>query len=445
MKKIFLGLLALQVLFGCSKNEEAIEETPVSVTGLLDAPYSSLTSEQKKLKLETEAKSTVSEFEKTKTSSTIEAIQNLDKLLETDRIDILSGLNNNGISDVFNVSAVFGIYTWNNTVKRWEKTVSTNNLTFRYPSKISGTTNDAEIVLNATPSPIKVDIIDAPKRYQWVYDPNVGNMVPVLVSNEVLDKIHLPLTVDATIKIKGIDSGNISIVNTYNNNNHIPTTSNLKLTLNDGYALEIKNDRNNSPSVASALLTHNSKSILGYNFNSNGNIDQLLNNNNSSSIDYGKANTLITILDDFAILGSGDIETTTAELEKAESSIPKPNYFSSDYYIKSNEKSKKISDLKAELYNKHSKLVLVSKKDKNKIASIVAKSELVSSGNTPFVWRNGTWEYSMGTVYQKVERYDVKYYLKFDDNSVVAMNVYFSTGFDSLKSQIEDFITFLNK
>ncbi|QYS91986.1 hypothetical protein JJC04_04995 [Flavobacterium covae] len=49
----------------------------------------------------------------------------------------------------------------------------------------------------------------------------------------------------------------------------------------------------------------------------------------------------------------------------------------------------------------------------------------------------------MGTVYQKVERYDVKYYLKFDDNSVVAMNVYFSTGFDTLKNQIEDFITFL--
>ncbi|MFK7049686.1 hypothetical protein FLACOL_02367 [Flavobacterium columnare] len=445
MKKIFLGLITLQFLFSCSKNEEAIEETPVSTINLLNAPYSSLSPEQQKLKLESEAKSVITEFDKTKTSSAIEAIQNLDNLLEINRIDIVGGKNNNGLSDIFNVSDVFGIYTWNNAIKKWEKTVSNNNLTFRYPSKISGTINDAEVVLNATASPIKVDIIDTPKRYQWVYDANVGYAVPVLVSNEVLDKIHLPLTVDATIKIKGIDSGNISVVNTYNNNNHIPTISNLKLTLNDGYALEIKNNRNSSPSVASALLTYNGKSILGYNFDSSGNIDQLLNNHNSSSTDYGKANTLITILDNFAILGSGDIESITTELEKTESSIPQPNYFSSDYYIKFNDRSKKISDLKAELYNKYSKLVLVSKKDKNKIADIVAKSELVSSTNIPFVWRNGTWEFSMGTVFQKIERYNVKYYLKFNDNSVVAMNVYFSTGFDSLKNQIEDFITFFNK
>lgn len=441
MKKIFLGLLTLQLLFSCSKDEEVINETPVS--DLLNAPYSSLSPEQQKLKLEEEAKSTLTQFEKTKTSSTIKAIQNFDRLLKIYTIDIANGQMENGIQEVLHLSNAYGTYIWDNSLQVWAKTNSTTALTFKFPSKEGITVNDTELVFTATSSNIKVKIEDTPERYQYVYNPNTGIGSYQLVSTLVQDQLYLPSSLNAKIKIGGIEVGSIDLKNTFGTANEVPLTTSFKLQVNDGYSLNINTNKENAKSTVAVSLNYNNKSILTYNVDSTANIDKLLEKNQLTSY-YGKANSMLGILDNFVILGDFDFASFEEERIKIQNSITYPQYNTSTYYSISNANRKKESMLIADASNKYTKLALVSKKDKTKIADVITKSELGYSYYNYLIWKDGYWQYSPNSLGQKVEFYDQVYYLKFNDNTQVAMNVYFSTGFDSLKSKIEDFVNAFN-
>ncbi|MFK7033121.1 hypothetical protein [Flavobacterium oreochromis] len=441
MKKLFVGVLALQFLFSCSKNEdEIIADVTPNTTNLQNAPYSSLSSEQQKLKLEDEAKTTLQEFEKTKTSSTIEAIRNLDFLLKSNPIDLSNGKLENGLNEILNLSDAYGIYTWNNTMKRWDKTLSNENLVFKFPSKKIGTTNDTELIATSVSSKIKIKIIDTPIKYQWVYNTN-GYPQQMVITPEVFDNLYLPLSVEAKIKINNVETGTISLKNTFGTINEVPLTSSFKLNVNDGYTLEINTNKQDK-STASAKLSYNGKNILSFDANSTAQIDKLLDGQNLTSY-YGKANAMYSIMDNFVILGDVDNESLKNEQNKIRQDLPYPNYSSSDYYKNLNIYNKTKSQLLENASNKHIKLALVSKKDKTKIADIVWKSDFKRSTFHPVIWENGLWQPS-NTKGEKVDYYNEVMYLKFNDTTLVAMNVYFSTGFDSLKTEIKNFINVFN-
>ncbi|MNT61597.1 hypothetical protein D3C72_1992530 [compost metagenome] len=93
------------------------------------------------------------------------------------------------------------------------------------------------------------------------------------------------------------------------------------------------------------------------------------------------------------------------------------------------------------------KLILVSKKDGTKIADIIQRSEKgYSYTDYSDKWvidadytNGGYWTYNPegGTL---VQYYDEVLYLKFNDNTEVAMSSYFSTGFEDLETKFEDFL-----
>src|SRR5437773_76074 len=93
-------------------------------------------------------------------SSAIEAVENLNRLLDINTVDIFNGKNDNEVEDILNVSGVYGIYTWNNTGQKWDKTASTTELKFVFPAKKSLTANNAAFSAKGVSSDVKVKYYD---------------------------------------------------------------------------------------------------------------------------------------------------------------------------------------------------------------------------------------------------------------------------------------------
>lgn len=424
----------------CSKSEDSVAVVQPDPTNqsLINAPYSSLSPENQKLKLESEAKNTITELETLQTSSAVAAMLNLDRLLKISSIDILNGKADNGVQEIINLADAYGIYTWNNTLQAWVKTSSTGNLTFKFPSKKTGVLNNAEFSTTATASTVSVEIVDTPVRYQYQYNPQTGTYTYVLISQEVLDNLKLPLTVNGTIKIDNTPSGTVTQTNTFGTA-EVPYTSRFNLTTNDGYVFDFNTNKQTNPAVSDNKITFNGKNIYSLNIDTTSKIDELLNGSELYS-DYGKANMMYTLLNNFVILGLVDTANFANQQQIDENSLTYPNYNTSAYYTNLNIYRKKLSELKATAQNTHIKLALVSKTDKTKIADIVVKSELDGYYFNSVIWQNNNWTYSNNTTGQRVERYKEVYYLKFNDNTQVAANVYFSTGFDTLNTKFDEFI-----
>ena len=71
-------------------------------------------------------------------------------------------------------------------------------------------------------------------------------------------------------------------------------------------------------------------------------------------------------------------------------------------------------------------MAFVSKKDGTKLADVVLRSV-------------------KGEIYYDYQEYDANLFLKFGDGSEVAMDVYFSSGFDNLTTKFQDFINSFNQ
>lgn len=439
MKNIFILALSCCFILSCSKDDEVVVVQPdPTVESLINAPYSSLSPENQKLKLESDAKNTITELETLQTSSAIAAMLNLDRLLKISNIDILNGKVDNGIQEIINLADAYGIYTWNNTLQAWVKTSSTGNLTFKFPSKKTGVLNNADFSTTAIASTVSVEIVDTPVRYQYQYNPQTGTYNYVLISQEVLDNLKLPLSVNGTIKIDNTQSGTVTQTNTFGTT-EVPLTSKFNLSTNDGYVFDFNTNKQTNPAVSDNKITFNGKNIYSLNIDTTSKIDALLDGSDLYT-DYGKANMMYTLLNNFVILGLVDTANFTNQQQIDENSLTYPNYNTSAYYTNLNIYRKKLSELNATAQNTHIKLALVSKTDKTKIADIVVKSELDGYYFNNLVWQNGYWTYSNNTAGQRVERYKEVYYLKFNDNTLVAANVYFSTGFDTLTTKFNAFI-----
>jgi hypothetical protein len=113
----------------------------------------------------------------------------------------------------------------------------------------------------------------------------------------------------------------------------------------------------------------------------------------------------------------------------------------------------KISQGLAANFNKNMNLVLVSKKDGTKIATVVKHSQKESeyTFNLP-VWVANEWSKTGGYWTTNGEGelisqsdFDEVYYLKFNDNTEVEMSVYFSEEFNTFQTKFGEFIALFNK
>lgn len=412
------------------------------IANLVKQPYSKLTPTEQKAKLEVEANEMLVQLDKSKSSSAIEAIENLNRLLDISTVDIFNGKNDNEVEDILNVSGVYGVYTWDNAGKKWVKTASTTELKFVFPAKESQTTNNAVFSSKSVSSDIKV-------KYHDSYIFNGNETV------DVNDWFFLPNTSDATLTIDNKEAAVFTQTAKYAIGKEVPTEFSYKMSLNDGYIWEMSGSKA-TPNTSKATLTYNGKNLISFNAGSSVEIDKLI--DNDELVQYrGKANGLFTLMDNFVIIADMDLATEAADeiaLEKnnvrpTELSYNDPKNDYKAYYTALNAYEKKISEGNAANFNKNMKLILVSKKDGTKIADIVQHSE--KDGEYTFnlpIW-DAEYKYwdnwnSTGESFTRPYLYEA-YYLKFSDNTEVEMSAYFSSGFEKLQTKFDDFIAAFNK
>lgn len=440
-KILLLSLVASQLTISCS-SEDSPETTPTTeqtlaeqIAEIVKQPYSKLTPAQQKTKLEVEANDMLVQLDKSKSSSAIEAMENLNRLLDINSVDIFNGKNDNQVEDIINVAGVYGIYTWNNADQKWEKTASTTELKFVFPAKESQTANNTTFSSKAIASDKKVEIEDS---YDWESD---------VATN---DFIYLPTSADATLTIDNTQVATFAQTAKYSTKNDSPDEFAYKMTLNDGYTWEMSGKKG-TETTAKAVLTYNGKTLLDFNSGSSANIDGLI--DNDELVQYrGKANGLIKLMDNFVIVADTDLATAAADdatLENTAVYPTSPDYKNANsdfkaYNVALNEYNKKYSEGTVANFNKNMKLILVSKTDGTKIADLVQHSEKSTDEyvfNLP-IWsaEDNYWYtyYNEGESFTRTY-YDEVIYLKFSDNTEVEMGAYFSEGFDTFEAKFEDF------
>lgn len=429
IKKIFLfSVIISQLTISCTKDNTTEESLTEQIANITKQPYSKLTPSEQKVKLEAEANEMLLQMDKSKTSGAIEAIQNLGNLLSISSVDIFNGKNDNQIADILNVSGVYGIYTWNNSKQIWIKTASTTELKFVFPAKKIQTANNAILSSKSTSSDIKVKLEDS---YNWQSGATIN------------DSFFLPTSVDATLTIDNAQSATFVTNAKYTGTIETPDESSFKMVLNDGYTFEISGKKA-IENTAKSSFTYNGKNLVSFNAGSTADIDALI--EDDALIQYrGKANGLVQIMDNFIIVADMDIATQAKDEEALEKTLIEPEYNKKTYYTDVNAYNLKKSEGEVLANNKNLKLILVSKKDGTKIADVIQRSEKGYSYNSYSIWvasnnsYGGYWDYNSngGAL---VQYYDEVLYLKFNDNTEVAMSSYFSTGFDNLETKFENFL-----
>ena len=457
-KFLLLSLVASQLMISCSHdNDESTPEPQQSIeeqiAALLKQPYSNLTPAQQKVKLEAESNEMLNQFDKIKSSSATEAIANLNRLLDVGSVDILNGKIGNQVEDILNVSGVYGIYTWNNTAKTWAKTASTTELKFVFPAKASLTANNAIFSAKSVSSDVKVKYADTYGR--WVY--NSETKVSTYQTT-TYDYFFLPTSANASLTIDNIQAATFTQTAKYSNGKQAPDEFACKMVLNDGYTWEAsgaKAVQNN----AKGSLTYNGKNLVDFVGGSTTEIDKLL--DNSKLVQYrGKANGLIKLMDNFIIVADMDLAREASDEKALYQSTTPPDYLSNEnpsndykaFYTAKNAYKLKISQGLAANFNKNINLVLVSKNDGTKIATIVKHSQKENeyTFNLPGWVTNqssttgGYWIKGEGELFSQSD-FDEVYYLKFNDNTEVEMSVYFSEEFNTFQTKFGEFIALFNK
>lgn len=415
-KILLLSLVVSQLTISCSSDDssETTEGTLAEqIANIVKQPYSALSPTDQKTKLEAEANDMLAQLDKSKSSSAIEAIENLNRLLDLNQIDIFSGKNDNKVEDILNISGVYGIYTWNNTSKVWVKTASTTELKFVFPAKASQTANNAVLSAKGVSSDVKVKYYDS-----YVYSPNGGK--------DIYDSIFLPSSSDAVLTIDDKQSATFTQTAKYSNKNASPDEFAYKMTLNDGYTWEMSGKKG-AENTSKATFTYNGKSLVDFNAGSTASIDALI--DNDALVQYrGKANGLFKLMENFVIVADMDLATAAADDATLEKSVVRPsNYSSPTYAADLSNYYLKTAEGEAANFNKNMKLILVSKKDGTKIADIVQHAEKEDNSGS------------------SVQYYYAVNYLKFSDKTEVEMGAYFSEGFDKLTAKFDDFLKAFNK
>jgi hypothetical protein len=447
-KFILLSLVASQLMVSCSSDDSPTDPTKdltleEQIANLVKQPYSKLTPTEQKAKLEVEANEMLVQLDKSKSSSAIEAVENLNRLLDISTVDIFSGKNDNEVEDILNISGAYGIYTWNSTKKSWDKTASTTELKFVFPAKESATTNNAVFSSKGVSSDVKIEFYDS---YNSTND------------EDVYDNLFLPSSSDATLTIDNKEAATFTQTAKYSSKNQSPDEFAYKMSLNDGYVWEMSGSKATA-NTSKATLTYNGKSLVSFNAGSSAEIDKLI--DNDELVQYrGKANGLFTLMDNFVIVADIDLAEMAKGEAAVETNFPRPDRNTKTFYTDLNIYNQKSAEAGVLNSNKNAKLILVSKKDGTKIADIVYRTapgfsfktseyetwvpdatNVKYGGSWVFDWNNGV---PKGTAVQ-IQEYDEVLYLKFSDNTEVEMSAYFSTGFEKLQTKFDDFIAAFNK
>ncbi|MDH6356583.1 hypothetical protein [Parabacteroides sp. PF5-9] len=464
---LIIALFAAMFLTACSdddKKEQGPDPDPtpnLSLEDILELPYSELTPEQQKIKLENQSIALLDMANDTKNSAAIKTFQNLTHLIDISNPELVKGEKTKTIEDAFEYADVYGIHTWNNG--KWVKTNSQSELKFVFPSKKGSSSNDAELVIKAESSGIPVDIRNTDEY--WDSEKNTW------IEEVTETRYYLPKSAEGFIKINGSEIGTVALKADYKNEKEVPEKMEVVANL-EKYTFETIFNKAAENEVASVLKKGNDTMFYAY-AAATIKIDEVF----DKVIDvvkvpdhlFGKVKSYIKILDDLIIVATGDAANMIKELNalddefdaKWDALYEYEHWKMKDYYTIRNQYDKEYCEKSIAIRKKYMTVTLASTDDATKIATLEEKAEADYSWSAEVYWDENEqewkdiYEYNPETSdYEKMHEADpnAKYdyyeaipYLRFNDNTLVSADNYFSTGFNVFIKKWEDFVAAFNE
>ncbi|MCL2028605.1 MAG: hypothetical protein FWG79_09010 [Bacteroidales bacterium] len=451
MKKHIYWMSALAICFAtlsvsCNKDRDGEKS---EAEKLLDLPYSKLTPDQQKAKLEQESINFLQESQHLANSPALKAIENLANLFDRSEPNIPEPIEKvNDVKDIFNLEDVTGVFTWNNAQGRWIETPSSTELKFVFPAVEGGTTNNATLTVTTQNSGITFTETWWDYRCESYWDPYWGWQYDCEdIEREMV--YHLPNSAVGTLTINNSEAAKIQFGAEYKNGKEVPETATYKMTTNDGYEWSWMVDKVKEQKI-SMKLSRNGNSLLEAVANATTNIDKLtdlvieaMEEDNELDIEdvyknLGKADAVIKLMGDLMLVNViTDGENFARELVKLAEWINDRNEElwdlqegTSQHATLFNQYQREAVEREMKIYNDFLGSALISTKDNYKIADMVAFAE-----------RDEDYDWYHYLYYgQKIYRYHLNFYLKFNDNTLIEAETYFGSGFNLLINEWEEFL-----
>ena len=408
-KKFFIPLMLVATLFmtGCNKDKDNDNKSLEDMDEFLNYPYSELTSDQQKVKLEQESIDLLNELQAANSLKMIDAFEYFFDLLDWDTPDIddpwQEGNSQNAEQWIFDVTNLYGVFTWNSSRKEWTQSNSTSELKFVFPSSSKSQSNNASLSLKGTNSSANItwkweDYWD---EYEDIYK-LPGSVSGILtVDNKETAKI------EASAEYQKMDKIEIDEDETIEGSS--PVKTNFKITTEEGYTYQYEIDGKGKSTKLETQLSRDNKILIEALYQMDIDIKSLIDDasedvDNIFDLDSDvKANGYMKLMDNLMLVYAIDAANLAEEIDRIDS-----RYYSY---------TKQYNDEMEKALAQYMKVSLVSTKDGYKIADLIPKSERDDYGD-----------------------YFLNLYLRFNDNTLVEAEAYFSSGFGKLESKWEDFV-----
>ena len=439
-RKFYFALLLFSGLFlmGCNKNtDDKLPQTgsvsDVDINKVMNLPYSQLTPDEQKVKLEQESIDFLNESNALKNLAAVETIQYFSDLLETSQPEIPEMIKEKGsvksVKEVFDLTYAYGVYTWNASSKKWTRTDSSSELKFVFPAKKGTTSNNASLSFKVANSGVTFT------EKWWDEDYVDGEWIEI----EVETVYNLPKSVICTLNVDNRESAKIEFGAEYKDNKEIPVNAIYKMNTGEGYEFWWKVEKGTESKV-SMKFSHKDKSLLEGMAKTGAKIDEIV-DNESFGDNYNflnKADAYLKLMDNLMIVYTVDIEKFAKELDVIDTWYDNkyyalPSYGTETYWTQREQLEKDYSDRMAKAFNDYMNASLVATRENYKIADLVWVSE--KTGRT-----YQDWEWDCYCYIDRYDEYGGNLYLKFKDNTLIEASVYFGEGFNELENKWEDFV-----
>ena len=409
---------------------DVLSTTDLDLDAIRSFPYSELTPEEQKVKLELESIELLNQLESASSLAAIEVFEYLIELLEIDEPQVEEPIKESraGLWEVltFDASYAYGVFTWNDASQSWRRANSSSELKFVFPSG-EGKSNNASFTVNSRNSNSNIVIEDSSTGGESNYhDRTVINLPGTITGILSLDNKEIA-RVEFGAEYEKFDKVEISGPSEdeyedddeeeYDDENWLltvqgsyPVVVKLRISTNEGFVYWYNIDGKGKESSVEMQLSKDNKvlieSLFAFDIDFKSLLDEV-----SDDIDElfdldidVKANGYTKLLDDLVLIYAIDAMNLASEMERLD-----------DEYDDENQAY--CNDL-AEVLNTNMSVVLVSLKEGDngfKIADIVYNVE-TDDGD-----------------------YYVSPFLKFGDGTQIEMDAYFGSGFSDLTDRWDEF------
>lgn len=393
-----LMMMAISMLLSvsftsCNDDDDDLDLNNPDV--LNNLPYSNLTVEKQKEKLQLDANDLLNEIKDLNQLEALPVLLTFSHLMDISE----SGFNLSYAKDVIGLADFYATYTWDADLEDWVITENNSQSEFIFPVD----NQTARITAKAVTSGFSKEIILGYYEYVWVGDHYEEVWVDTFNGN-----LDIPKQVNLKVYLANKEVASMDASADIKNLSSLPSYVELSLSAGN-YSWTTKVTKA-SPNLAVSTLKKGKTVLLNAAGAVTGNLDEFLAEEDIELPASMTANAVVDIYGRLALAGNMNISQYAADMKVAEDKW-NDEYDYDEGYCKA----------EAEAFNKNVDLHLISLKgnDSAKIASLTEKAKKYSGDN---------WWYTVPV-------------LHFGDSTDVEAEVFFSSGFDSF---INNFMEFLS-